>query len=113
MPGLVSRSPTCQQSIGLPISQGQQGTPVADLDIFHLLVMTGETSRVEGSVMTALVGASAIGSPPIINHGTEEQKRKWLPGLFDFDTSFCLGITESSGGSDVANIQATAKKTPD
>ena len=54
-----------------------------------------------------------IGSPPIINHGTGEQKQKWLPGLFDFEMSFCLGITEPSGGSDVANIQTTAKKTPD
>lgn len=75
---------------------------MADLDIFHLLVLTDEMSRVEGGVMTAL--ASAIESPPIINHGTEEQKQKWLPGLFDFETSFCLGITEPSGGSDVANI---------
>lgn len=92
---------------------GPAGIPVADLDIFHLLVMADETSRVEGGVMTALAEASVIGSPPIINHGTEEQKQKWLPGLFDFETGFCLGITEPSGGSDVANIQTTAKKTPD
>jgi alkylation response protein AidB-like acyl-CoA dehydrogenase len=91
---------------------GLAGIPVADLNIFHLLAMTDETSRVEGGVMTALAGASAIGPLPIINHGTEEQKQKWLPGLFDFEPSFCLGITEPSGGSDVANIQTTAE-TPD
>lgn len=34
---------------------GLAGIPVADLDIFHLLVMTDETSRVEGGVMTALL----------------------------------------------------------
>jgi alkylation response protein AidB-like acyl-CoA dehydrogenase len=39
-----------------------------------------------------------IGVPPIVHHGTEEQKRKWLPGLFNWETSFCLGITEPSGG---------------
>lgn len=49
---------------------------MAGLDIFHLLVMTDETSRVEGGVMTALAGASVIGSPPIANHGAEEQKLK-------------------------------------
>lgn len=85
---------------------------MADLGTFHLLVMTDETSFVESGVMTALAGAFAIGSLPIVNHGTEEQKQKWLPGLFDFETSFCLGITEPSGGSDVANIQTTVK-TPD
>jgi len=89
------------------------GIAVDEMDIFHLLVMTDETSRVEGGVMSSLAGASVIGAPPIINHGTEAQKQKWLPGLFSWETSFCLGITEPSGGSDVGNIQTTAHKTPD
>jgi alkylation response protein AidB-like acyl-CoA dehydrogenase len=92
---------------------GPAGIPVAELDIFHLMVMTDETSRVEGGVMTALSGASVIGAPPIIYHGTEAQKRAWLPGLFRFETSFSLGITEPSGGSDVASLQTTARKTED
>ncbi|KAF2815998.1 acyl-CoA dehydrogenase NM domain-like protein [Mytilinidion resinicola] len=92
---------------------GPAGIPVAQLDIFHLMIMTDEGARVEGGVGTALAGASVIGAPPIIYHGTEEQKQKWLPGLFTFETSFSLGITEPSGGSDVANIQTTAKKTSD
>ncbi|KAF2767937.1 acyl-CoA dehydrogenase NM domain-like protein [Teratosphaeria nubilosa] len=95
------------------IPAGPAGMPVNDLDVFHLLVSTDETSRVEGGVTTSLGGASVIGIPPLIHHGTEEQKQKWLPGLFDWSTSFCLGITEPSGGSDVANIQTTAMKTPD
>ncbi|OMP85654.1 putative acyl-CoA dehydrogenase YngJ [Diplodia seriata] len=92
---------------------GPAGIPVKDLDTFHLLVMTDESSRVEGGVGVSLAGASVIGVPPVVKWGTEEQKRKWLPGLFDWSTSFCLGITEPSGGSDVSNIQTTAKKTPD
>lgn len=67
----------------------------------------------EGGVGSSLAGASVIGIPPVIHHGTEEQKRQWLPGLFDWSTSFCLGITEPTGGSDVAQIQTTAEKTPD
>lgn len=77
---------------------GPAGIPVADLDIFHLMIMTDENSRIEGGVGTTLSGGSVIGVPPIVHHGTEEQKRKWLPGLFTWDTSFCLGITEPSGG---------------
>ncbi|EKG18869.1 Acyl-CoA oxidase/dehydrogenase type 1 [Macrophomina phaseolina MS6] len=92
---------------------GPAGIPVGELDTFHLLVMTDESSRIEGGVGIALAGASVIGTPPVINWGTEEQKRRWLPGLFDWTTSFCLGVTEPSGGSDVSNIQTTAKKTPD
>ncbi|PKS05095.1 hypothetical protein jhhlp_008462 [Lomentospora prolificans] len=89
------------------------GIPTSKWDALHLLVATDETSRVEGGVMIALAGASVIGAPPVINYGTEAQKAKWLPGLFSRKTNFCLGVTEPGGGSDVANIQTTAEKTPD
>ncbi|RMZ68222.1 acyl- dehydrogenase [Pyrenophora seminiperda CCB06] len=92
---------------------GPAGIPVGEMDTFHFLILTDETSRIEGGVGVALGGASVIGAPPIIHHGTEEQKKMWLPGLFTWETSFCLGITEPSGGSDVANIETTATKSPD
>lgn len=86
---------------------------LSDLDAFHLLVSTDETSRIEGGVTSCLGGASIIGAPPLIHHGTESQKQTYLPGLFDFTTSFCLGVTEPSGGSDVANIRTTASPSQD
>lgn len=89
------------------------GIPYNEKDAFHFLVATDEMARVEGGVAIALGGASTIGVPPIINHGSEAQKAKWLPGLFSRDTSFSLGITEPTGGSDVARIITTAEKSPD
>lgn len=77
---------------------GPAGIPVDQLDVFHMMIMTDEMSRIEGGVVTSLEGASVIGVPPIVHYGTEEQKRKWLPGLFSWETSFCLGITEPGGG---------------
>jgi alkylation response protein AidB-like acyl-CoA dehydrogenase len=77
---------------------GPAGIPVAELDVFHLMIMTDENSRIEGGVGVALSGGSVIGAPSIVHHGTDEQKEKWLPGLFTWETSFCLGITEPSGG---------------
>lgn len=88
--------------------------PDDQLDVFHMMILTDESSRFEGGVGVALSGgANAIGVPPIINHGSEEQKQRWLPGLFTRETSFCLGITEPSGGSDVGNIRTRAVKSPD
>lgn len=83
------------------------------LDIFHMMILVDEAARFEGGVGIALAGANAIGVPPIVNHGTEEQKKRWLPGLFTRQTSFCLGITEPSGGSDVGNIRTRASKSAD
>lgn len=89
------------------------GIPHGKKDTFHQLVGADEMARVEGGVTIALAGASTIGIPPVVHHGTEEQKRRWLPGLFSRETCFSLGVTEPSGGSDVAQIRTTAKKTAD
>ena len=89
------------------------GVPPDQLDVFHFLISSDQLARVDGGVMTSLSGASIIGVPPIIHHGTENQKRKWLPGLFNWSTSFALGITEPGAGSGVANIKTTATKTDD
>ena len=84
-----------------------------DWDLFHFLILADEKGRVESGVSTGLSSASAIGLPPIIHHGTEAQKQKWLPGIITGKTSFCLGATEPSGGSDLANLKTTAVKTED
>lgn len=89
------------------------GLPADEFDVFHFMVVSDEIGRIEGGVSIALAGANSIGVPPIINHGTEEQRRRWLPGLFTRETSFCLGITEPSGGSDVGNICTKAVKSAD
>jgi len=40
---------------------GPAGLEWGELDVFHTLIMTDETSRVEGGVMTSLGGGSVIG----------------------------------------------------
>ncbi|KAK8068230.1 acyl-CoA dehydrogenase NM domain-like protein [Apiospora saccharicola] len=87
--------------------------PLDQLDAFHLLILNDECSRFQGGVATGLAGANVIGLPPVIHHGTEAQKRRWLPGLFTWETNFCLGITEPSGGSDVGNLRTAATKSED
>lgn len=88
-------------------------TPPLDYDIFHFVVLHDELSRVEGGVLGGLMGASVIGAPPVLVHGTEAQRENWLPSIFTGENSFCLGATEPTGGSDLANLRTTAKKTPD
>ena len=89
------------------------GIPEEEWDPFHSLILNDEKARVEAGVLTALSSASAIGAPPIIKFGTEAQKEAWLPGIFTGETASCLGATEPSGGSDLANLKTTAKKTED
>ncbi|MCJ1305733.1 hypothetical protein MMC08_008549 [Hypocenomyce scalaris] len=94
------------------MGRGRTGA-YGEFDAFHLLILNDEKARIDTGTQTGLSTASAIGLPPVIYHGTEEQKQRWLPGIFKGETSFCLGATEPTGGSDLANLRTTAKKTDD
>ena len=47
----------------------------------------------------------------ILNHGTEEQKEKYIPALVNADLIGSFSITEPNSGSDVAGMGTTATKT--
>ncbi|EFQ25976.1 acyl-CoA dehydrogenase domain-containing protein [Colletotrichum graminicola] len=88
--------------------------PAEEWDVFHSLVVSYELSKIwAAGVSAGMSGGSTIGVPPVIHHGTDEQKKRWLTGLFTGQTSFCLGCTEPTGGSDLANLRTTAIKSED
>lgn len=83
-------------------------------DIFHFIILHYEVNRLgSGGLIGGLGGNLAIGVPPIVHFGTKQQKEWWLHGIFTGETSFCLGATEPTGGSDLANLKTTARKTDD
>jgi alkylation response protein AidB-like acyl-CoA dehydrogenase len=64
---------------------------------------------------TALsVGASlALCGYPILKHGTEEQRRRYLPRLIAGELIGALALTEPSAGSDLASIKTRATRRGD
>ena len=56
---------------------------------------------------------SDIVAPYIARLGTEEQKRKWLPGICAGEQILAVAITEPGGGSDVKAIRTTARRDGD
>ncbi|KAL4890268.1 acyl-CoA dehydrogenase/oxidase [Aspergillus ambiguus] len=83
-------------------------------DAFHDLVVIDELARCGYlGIIWALGCGNSIGAPPIINFGSEDQKRRYLPDMLRGRTKFCLGVTEPDAGSDVAGICTTAKRHGD
>ncbi len=53
---------------------------------------------------------SVIVAPYILNHGSEEQKKKWLPQLATGELIGAIAMTEPGAGSDLQGVKTTAIK---
>ena len=56
---------------------------------------------------------SAIVAPYILHHGTEEQKRRWLPKMATAEFITAIAMTEPGTGSDLQSVRTTARREGD
>jgi len=94
--------------IGYPEEYG--GTPG---DIFFQIAAWEEIMRCGSGGVAAGLGSLNIAIPPIISHGTDEQKERFVKPVILGDKIAALAITEPGGGSDVADLQTTAVREND
>ncbi len=94
--------------IGYPEEVG--GTPG---DIFFKVAASEELMRSGSGGLVAGLGSLDIAIPPIIRHGTADQKERFVKPVIAGDKIAALAITEPGGGSDVANLKTTAVRDGD
>ncbi len=82
-------------------------------DIFHGLVLTDELAAVGAGGLGASLMTHGIGLPPVLALGSDAMKRAVAVPVLAGEKIIALGITEASGGSDVANIRTTAVRDGD
>lgn len=72
--------------------------PAEEWDGFHDLIVIDEIARCGYlGVIWALSCGNSIGAPPLINFGSEVQRKRFLPDMLSGKTRFCLGVTEPDG----------------
>ena len=100
-----------QGFLGLEIPE-EYGGAGAD-DYRFNAVMAEELSKVNAALGSCWGIHADITAPYIVAMGTEEQKQRWLPGVAAGETLLAIGMTEPSGGSDLAALKTTAVKDGD
>ena len=70
-----------------------------------------EIERVDSGYRSMMSVQSSLVIYPIVAYGSEEQKRKYLPGLLSGEAIGCFGLTEPDAGSDPGGMRTRAVKT--
>jgi alkylation response protein AidB-like acyl-CoA dehydrogenase len=88
--------------ISCPIEYGGQGKTIIETAIFN-----EEAARVRAPAPLNELGLS-MGAPTILEHGTEEQKRRYVRKILTCEEIWCQGFSEPQSGSDLAALQTKA-----
>jgi alkylation response protein AidB-like acyl-CoA dehydrogenase len=71
------------------------------------VVLAEEFARVKAPLRADFFGDTLVG-PTILQWGTEEQKKEFLPKILRGEMSWCQGFSEPDSGSDLASLKTTA-----
>jgi alkylation response protein AidB-like acyl-CoA dehydrogenase len=63
--------------------------------------------------LTGIVNTHTMVATLLLEHGTEDQKRRWLPSMASGERRGALSLSEPDAGSDTRNISCVAKRDGD
>src|SRR5450755_4242695 len=94
-------------ALGIPVEYGGAGA-----DMVTQAIMAEELARVCSSTALTLL-ISKLGMLPVMNWGSEELKRAYLPGVASGERQASYCLSEADAGSDVAAMRTRAVREGD
>ncbi len=87
---------------GWPTEYGGKG-----LSLLEQVVLNEEFAKAGAPMRADFFGDTLVG-PTILQWGTEEQKREFIPGILRGSIGWCQGFSEPNSGSDLASLKTSA-----
>ncbi|MBB6627737.1 acyl-CoA dehydrogenase family protein [Nocardioides sp. KIGAM211] len=100
-----------QGFLGLEVPEEYGGSEAGDYR-FNAVLME-ELSKVNAALSSCVGIHADIVAPYLVELTTEEQRKRWLPGVASGEILTAIGMTEPSGGSDLAALKTTAVRDGD
>ena len=85
----------------------------AGLDILSFMIVIHELAKVDASHGLTISAHTTLGTSPIVNFGTDAQKKRYVPLLASGKVMGGFGLTEEGAGSDAAGTRTRAVKKGD
>ncbi len=90
--------------IAMPAEYGGAGLGVIEAALMMHAIACSPGAQAAASS----VHMNIFGPHPIVVHGTDEQKRRWLPPLIEGTQRACFGVTEPDAGLDTTRAKTRA-----
>ena len=81
-------------------------------DFIYDAIVIEEMARIRAHAMMISLHSDIV-MPYLTHYGSEEQKRRWLPGTILGEVILGIAMTEPGTGSDLANVSTSARRDGD
>jgi butyryl-CoA dehydrogenase len=93
--------------LGVPWSEELGG---AGMDLISYVITIHEMAKVDASHAITISAHTTLGTSPIVNFGSKEQRERYVPPLASGKVLGGFGLTEESAGSDAGGTRSRAER---